>query len=373
MLEPLTLIRLVGPALARGQQQALARPDLVPRVRAAILGRLASVQATLHSPRMAIYLKEQKEFLAAEDRLGFEESLGLATGFNLTHDEVLAYLHANILQDLPTSTAVEGDGCTSWAHSLGAQGCLVVKNRDYRGEHGVLQQVFLHSDPAAGARTLLCVGSLGSPGAFSSGMNSAGLALVDTQIGTRDHGVGWLRYFLMTALLRECANVEDALAFIAAVPHAGGGSLVMGDAGGASACVELGHAVPPVIVRSMAAVAHTNHYLDAQMATQMILPCNDLDDSSPRRLLQVQNFLAQHSSNMDVPKAKGLMASHQAGASICLHAEVGSQTLSRTLSSVVYDTASQTLHFSSGNPCNSVWIRFSLPELATVTDVVGKL
>ena len=105
-----------------------------------------------------------------------------------------------------------------------------MKNRDYRGEHGALQQVFRHRDPERGARVLLCVGSLGSPGAFSSGINSDGLAVADTQIGTRDHGIGWLRYFLMTALLRECGCVADALAFIAAVPHAGGGSLVLGDA-----------------------------------------------------------------------------------------------------------------------------------------------
>ncbi|MDO8318233.1 C45 family peptidase [Rhodoferax sp.] len=364
MTEPLNLIRLVGPALARGQQQALARPALVPRVRAAILERLASLQAILDLPHIKTYLTQQKEFLVVQDRPGFDESLGLATGFGLTHDEVLAYLHANILQDMSASNPVERDGCTSWAHILKAGGALVVKNRDYRGEHGALQQVFLHCDPSAGARTLLCVGSLGSPGAFSSGMNSAGLAVVDTQIGTRDHGVGWLRYFLMTALLRECADVDAALAFIAAVPHAGGGSLVLGDACGTTACVELGHAQAPVITRSMTSAARTNHYLDPQMAARMVSPCDDLSDSSPLRLAQVRSYLAQYGNTMDVAKAQALMASHQAGASICLHADAGSQTQARTLSSVVYETASQTLHISNGNPCNSPWTRFALPKLA---------
>ncbi|MDD2920409.1 C45 family peptidase [Rhodoferax sp.] len=367
MPEPLSLVRLVGSAMARGQQQALARPELVQRVRAALLGRLASVQDTLEQPRMARYLKEQKEFLAAQDRPGFDESLGLATGFGLTHDEVLAYLHANVLVDMSASTPIERDGCTSWAHIVKAGGALVVKNRDYRGEHGALQQAFLHSDPAANARTLLCVGSLGSPGAFSSGINSAGLAVVDTQIGTRDHGVGWLRYFLMTALLRECPDVDAALAFIAAVPHAGGGSLVLGDACGTTACVALGHAQAPVITRSTPSAARTNHYLDPQMAARMVSPCDDLSDSSPLRLAQVQSYLAQHGNTMDVAKAQALMASHQEGASICLHADAGSLTQARTLSCVVYETASQTLHITNGNPCNTHWNRFALTELAAST------
>lgn len=364
MNEALALITLTGSALTRGQQQALSRPALVPRVRAAVLGRLASVQHMLDLPRIKTFLQQQKEFLAAQDPSGFDESLGLATGFGLSHDEVLAYLHANIVQDMSTSSPVERDGCTAWAQCLAIDGSLVVKNRDYRGEHGVLQQLFLHCDPAAGARTLLCVGSLGSPGAFSSGINSVGLAVVDTQIGTRDHGVGWLRYFLMTALLRECADVDAALAFIAAVPHAGGGSLVLGDACGTTACVELGHAQAPVLVRSMASVARTNHYLDPGMAAQMVLPCDDLSDSSPLRLSQVQSYLGQHGSTMNVSMAQTLMSSHQDRGSICLHADADSQTQARTLSSVVYETASQTLHISNGNPCNSTWARFCLRELA---------
>jgi len=365
--EALSLIQLQGPALARGQQQALSRPTLVARVRTAILGRLASVQSMLKQPLVANYLKQQKEFLADQDRPGFDESLGIAGGYGLTHDEVLAYLHANILADMTASAPAERDGCTSWAHSIRCGGALVVKNRDYRGEHGILQQVFLHRDSVDGARTLLCVGSLGSPGAFSSGMNSAGLAVVDTQIGTRDHGVGWLRYFLMTTLLRECADVGEALAFIAAVPHAGGGSLVLGDACGITACVELGHTEAPVITRSMAWVARTNHYLDAGMASHLLSPPDDLNNTSQTRLSQVQSWLALQGGDIDLARAQTLMSSHQDQGSICLHAQANSQTQSRTLSSVVYDTHAQTLHISNGNPCNSVWTRFSLRELVAAS------
>jgi hypothetical protein len=39
----------------------------------------------------------------------------------------------------------------------------------------------------------------------------ARLAVADTQVGTFDHGEGWLRSFLMTRLLRECATVAEAV------------------------------------------------------------------------------------------------------------------------------------------------------------------
>ena len=362
MPDALTLITLSGPALARGQQQAQRRPDLVSRVRSAVFGRLASCAALLQTVPATRYLQQQREFLYAHDRAGFDESLGIASGYGLAHDDLLAYLHANILSDMAQASGPERDGCTAWAHAAQA-GCLVVKNRDYRGEHGVLQQVFLHRDTDAPARTLLCLGSLGSPGSFSSGINSDGLAVVDTQIGTRDHGVGWLRYFLMTALLRDCADVDAALAMVAAVPHAGGGTLVLGDSRGAMACVELGHRSAPVVLRSAKAVARTNHCLDPLLAAQSTGPRDDLSDSSAGRLAQVQQFLDRQGPTVSVTAAQTLMGSHQAGASLCRHAGASSQTLARTLSCVVYETHSRTLHVSNGNPCDARWARFSLPDL----------
>src|SRR3546814_7857761 len=72
-------------------------------------------------------------------------------------------------------------------------------------------------------------------------MNSDGLALADTAAATTDHGVGWLRYFLMTRLLARHATVAAALEDIRGLVHDGGGSLVLADAGGALASVDLGH------------------------------------------------------------------------------------------------------------------------------------
>lgn len=353
-------IELSGLAVERGRQQAERRPDLADRVRAAVAGRLAQLSTALARPEVVDFLQSQRAFLLANDLPGFEESLGIAQGYALNHDDLLAYLHANIVADMDAALGApatpDTDGCTAWAQGAGRP-ALVVKNRDYRGEHGVLQQVFLHRDPQWHGRSVLCVGSLGSPGAFSSGMNSDGLAVVDTQIGTRDHGVGWLRYFLMTALLRDCRDVPQALAMVGSVQHAGGGSLVLGDRQGAVAAVTLGHHTPSMVTQSTHWVAHTNHCTDPALARDERLPQGDPTDCSFTRLQQVQAALAQSGGSMDLTQARALMSSHREFGGICRHARGDT---SRTLSCVVYDTRDVTLHMSHGNPCDATWSRYGL-------------
>ncbi|MEZ5884063.1 MAG: carcinine hydrolase/isopenicillin-N N-acyltransferase family protein [Paracoccaceae bacterium] len=97
-----------------------------------------------------------------------------------------------------------------------------------------------------------------------------GLALADTQVAVRHHRVGWLRYFLMTRILARCGTVAEALALIRACPHAGGGTLVLADAQGATAAVELGAAGPQVVQGGLA--LRTNHYVTQALAGDTLLP-----------------------------------------------------------------------------------------------------
>lgn len=351
---------LSGSALERGRQQALQRPDLVLQVRNAVHDRLRNIEVALARPQAQALLHEQGEFLRLHDPEGFDESLGISQGYGIVHDDLLAYLHGNVVSDLAAEARrAEADGCTAWAkaHDGACVGARVVKNRDYRGEHGRLQYVFLHRDPAWGGRSMLCLGSLGSPGAFSSGMNSDGLVLVDTQISTRDHGVGWLRYFLMTALLRGCSDVPQALAMVQTVPHAGGGSLVLGDREGQVASVELGHRQAPAVVRSNRSVAHTNHFLDSAHAPWFLKTSDDLNDSSHGRLACIEAALAVSVEQLTLAKTQALMASHGSPGSVCRHADGRS---SGTLSCAIYDTADLSLTVSHGPPCEGKWAAFGL-------------
>lgn len=363
-----TPLLLRGSAHARGEQQARLCPQQVPAVRQAVQSRLAGLGPALRSRDVADFLTAQWEFSRIHDVPGLAETQGIAAGFGLEAETLFAYQHANVIADMAASrptAPLAGEGCTSWAAQRGdGHGAWVVKNRDYRGEHGALQRVFFHADPAWGRRTMMCVGSLGSPGAFSSGINSDGLAVVDTQIDTRDHGVGWLRYFLMSYLLRSCASVAEALGQIAAVPHAGGGSLVLGDASGALAAVELGHRQQGMEAPGASWTVRTNHFTDASLAamgTSLVDPASlrcSLD-----RHVRVSATLRRQSGAIDQAAIQTLMAGHDQNgmAGPCRHAD-GDGEGSRTLSTVIYQTRIPSLVMSDGAPCLGRWHTYAVSD-----------
>lgn len=326
------LVTLDGDARARGLGQARACPDMAPAVREAIRGRLA--QAPACDARMTRFLDAQREVTARLAPEALAEIGGIAEGFGLAPAEVFAFLHLGCLADLAALPA-DTDGCSAFS-----SGGIVAKNRDFRPEHQALQRVFLHRDPAWGGRAVLCLGSLGAPGAWSSGMNSDGFALADTQIATADHGPGMLRYFLMTRLLARCASIEAALAESATLPHAGGGSLVLGDATGAAAWVELRHA--RVDVAQDAWVAHTNHYIAAPDALSSVA-------HSTGRLEVLRAALAANPAR----DPRALLATH-APEALCRHAPDPSPTLAAS----VWDCRDRSALVADGPPCSAAWVRF---------------
>lgn len=326
------LVTLGGDAFARGRGQANACPEMAPAVRDAIRGRLA--QAPARDARMTRFLDAQREATARLAPEADAEIAGIAEGFGLDAAEVFDFLHLGCLADIATAPA-DTDGCSAFS-SRG----VVAKNRDFRPEHKALQRVFLHRDPAWGGRSVLCLGSLGAPGAWSSGMNSDGFALADTQIATSDHGPGILRYFLMTRLLARCSSVDHALAEIAALPHAGGGSLVLGDASGAAAWVELRHS--RVDVTRGAWAAHTNHYTAAPD------PLAPVAHSFGRLEVLRAALAANPACN---PRA--LLATHVPEA-VCRHAPDPSPTLA----GAVWDCRDRSAWIADGPPCSTQWVRF---------------
>lgn len=146
-----------------------------------------------------------------------------------------------------------------------------------------LQRVFLHHDPTHGGKRCLFVGSLGCPGAFSSGVNSDGLALVDPRVDRNGPGIGWLRYFLMTELLWKTSTVREAVDIIRNYPHVGGGSMAIADASRCIASVELGSPDAQVEMKKSGGFAHTNHFLSAPLARTMNPTEYSMSDVGPRR------------------------------------------------------------------------------------------
>jgi hypothetical protein len=321
------LVVLEGDAHARGLGQARGCPDAAPAVRAAIRARLGA--APTDTPCARAFLAAQREATAHLAPEALAELAGIAEGFGLDADEVFVFLHLGCLADLAAAPD-DSDGCTAFARAG-----VVAKNRDFRPEHAALQRVFVHRDPAWRGRSVLCLGSLGAPGAWSSGMNSDGLALADTQIPTAEHGPGILRYFLMNRLLAGCASVAEALALIRSVPHAGGGSLVLADASGAAAAVELRHG--RVEVEEGACVARTNHYTGVPDRLAPVV-------HSRARLATLRAALA------DIADARAILALH-APEPLCRH----HPDPSPTLAGAVYDTRARRAAVALGPPCTAPW------------------
>ena len=352
---------LSGDPESRGRGQSADAAADPSRVRAAPLGRVETARAdgTIDS-RARDYLAAQQAFHEEHDPAGMAELAGIAKGFGLGLSDLFAHLHLGTLRDVKDGAGIlEGDGCSAWAVPDGPDGPMLVKNRDYSGTHLGIQKVSLHSGPDVTTGAMLCVGSLGSPGAYSSGINAAGLALSDTQVSVKAHRVGWLRYFLMTRLLASCSTVEEALAFIWQVPHAGGGTLVLADASGAVVAVELGAAgaaaaTGPVVWR-------TNHYILPGLADDTLFPFDDLVvGTSEARFRYLESRLPDRRWSID--EAARLMQTHpDAGpgaAPLCQHAEGGD---SETLSSSIYSCRLRTLTFSEGRPCAGHWLKYRIP------------
>ena len=253
----------------------------------------------------------------------------------------------------------EADGCSSWASADGPDGPLVAKNRDTSGTLYGLQHVALHSGPDIATGHMLCVGSIGAPACYSSGINSFGFALADTHIPLQRYTVGWHRFFLMGRLMAECRSVADALAMIRKARHAGGGSLTMADPTGATATVEFAETGPSITEGStgMPPVYHTNT-LKTSPESRATVVSEAVGGTSNARYAFLERTLPTRT--WDIASAKTLMATHpDGGAPLCQHMD---REGSHTLSTAIYACAAGTLDFSPDNPCRGTWNRYLVPS-----------
>ncbi len=348
-----SVVRLSGDPVERARAQIAAAGERVEAVRAAMLGRLGDARTMLARDDAQRYLRRMRSFLAVRDPAAAAETAALADGYGLAYDDLFNALHLAVAADHCAAADGPGDGCTAWV-ALDPRGDpILAKNRDYGGRWPLPPAVFQLSDPAWGARSVLCVGSFGAPGAYSSGINDAGLALADTQIGSLDNGVGLLRYFVMTDVLAKCSDVDAALEHLRATPHCGGGSLVLADRTGAMAAVELGHSTLVVDRGNGHWVARTNHFTADALRGKTRDDARGLGNSSAR-LATARAGLADNAVSESA--ARALMSGHDdaAGTGLCRHGETPD---SRTISSAIFQPRTRAMTVADGTPCSTPWIR----------------
>lgn len=353
-------VDLCGSPFDRGRAQADACPDTGRLVRDAVERRLAAARRIAGRPAAATFLERQWDFTATYEPDALAEVEGIASAYRLPVRDLFASLHAGMLAGFEESA--EADGCSAWALPHPEFGALLGKNRDLAADFLGVQRVFHHSDPAWNGRTILCVGSLGSPGVYSSGINSDGLALADTQIRAADQGIGLLRYFAMTRVLVHCATVDEALDELRTLGHAGGGSLVLAGADGRTAAVELGHRTVAVehgrsggpTDRGHGRVARTNHFISPELRNGNAETDGGRRANSEGRLRRLRAWLDGLGAVPGVADATGVMASHDDAAApgLCRH---GGEADSTTISGSVFACRGRRLYFSANNPCSGAW------------------
>lgn len=287
----------------------------------------------------------------------YQEMAGIAAGANLNKKKLFYFLCKSIVRDV-TSSPNHGEGCSAWA-SLTEDGyTIAVKNRDTQKPDDGRQSVFIADGKDLHYGKILSLGSLGAPGVYSSGMNQAGLVVLDTHIGTNEHSIGWLRYFLMSRILKRAESVQQALSIVRELKHVGGGSLILADKDGEMACVELDPSHTQF--DDTAPFLRTNHFIsDALSKKTKLFDYDKIDQNSHRRHEFLKKILSKKPNSID--RVKEVMATHIDSTGhdipVCQHNKRGH---AETISCAIYKTNDLTLHISSGQPCRKKWFKFKL-------------
>ncbi|MGG5817384.1 C45 family autoproteolytic acyltransferase/hydolase [Falsiroseomonas sp. HW251] len=355
IVQPATPLVVHGDARSRGLAFAWAGEAH----RGAVQARVHSVMKLLARTGSAEWVAAQRQ--AQRDLLPEIAAFvdGMADGYGVPSDALFAAHLRYAIEDRHDAPPIPDDGCSVFAVTRADGTTLLAKNRDNPVGLRSLQTLLRQSDPAWDGRQILCVGSFGSMPSASSGMNTDGLCVADTAVRTDDLGIGVLRYDLMEALLIRCGDVAQALAMITRLPHVGGGNLLLSDAGGTIAAVEIGHrrvaVTRPDGPRSM---TRTNHVLDETLSASLReRPGCAARVHSESRLARLRQRIAD-ASDWDIADCAALLSEHAeqaGGAPICRH-----DADTATMSGAIYDPGTRMLLLSVAQPCLGPWRRASL-------------
>lgn len=189
------------------------------------------------------------------------------------------------------------------------------------------------------------------------GMNSAGLCIGINMVLSGEWGFG-IPAYLAVRLMLECRSVEQCIALLSSLPLASSRSFTLLDAK-RLAMVEIVPGRVLVVPQDRPVAAHTNHFLDPQLARKdeiNILGRN----SSLKRLTLLETYLA---SRQEAPTAQGLMAllsSHDLYPDgLCVHNK-GDLKREQSVAAVVMQPREGRMWVKFGQPCESAAVEFRL-------------
>ncbi|MBN1536970.1 MAG: hypothetical protein JW908_09585 [Anaerolineales bacterium] len=345
------VLNLSGDARSIGRQHGAQVAYLRSQIQNSIQTRLTKLRE--NDPDFSPFIKEIRDVWQEYAPDTMEMLRGMAETLELDWGEYFTYTAASYLESCIKNKKSE-DGCSSWAANgkMTRDGApLLSKNRDYHPDHQPLQ-CLARVKPDHG-NSFLCLTSAGSPGVFSSGINSQGLAVVDTHVSSKDVGAGIARYSLEMDILQNFATVKEAIEFLPTRPHIGDGTLTLIDVFGDMATFEIAHSVQAVRQSAEGFIVSTNHFSAPETQSLWLdREPEHLKGNSQGRRKQLEKSLAEAKGQIDVAWAQALMSGHGDPLSaVCRHAELDAH--SQTISCVIYLPKQSAMYVANGLPCQT--------------------
>lgn len=194
-----------------------------------------------------------------------------------------------------------------------------------------------------------------SPGLISYvGLNDAGLAAHGNLLVSPGWRAAFPRYFL-TRLMLEQTTVDAALEAGLRPRRASSRNLILGDAEGSIANVELTVDESSVLRSDNGELVHTNHYVSSDLCEADSRP---LHANSRHRYARIQELMDAHVEPLSVEDLRSFFRDHEGRpGSICAH--VREDSTSKTVASLISEPAEGRLHATFGSPCENDYVTYT--------------
>ncbi len=276
-----------------------------------------------------------------------EEVEGLAEGAGVPFWDLFA---ANAWEELEPSLATTAsiDRCTAFAVT-GPDGTVLGHNEQwYAGDAGNTAVIVARPDdgPAfASPSVVACLPAVG--------MNAGGTAQAIMSLTARDDGVGVPRVLVSRHSL-QARDPDDGRARAAVPGRAGGYAHLFAGAGGTIVTVETSASGDAVV----AGGAHTNHYLDPDLADRADPP----EAGTVARLERLRAVLAERSPTTPT-EVMEVLRDHESSPAICLHPDpADGDEAESVLFSMVCHVEERRMWVADGNPCTAPFAEIDLVE-----------
>lgn len=192
---------------------------------------------------------------------------------------------------------------------------------------------------------------LGNTTAFvemEDGINQHGLAIALTSVAPYKVQAGLNVGMLLRLILERCKTIREAEVLIKEIPHAGSGTLVIGDANGQGLLAELSPDKTTIhyLAEPTNFLIATNMFNTPEMVGYNRLP----EDTwlAEERYDTMQNYLEKHAAEVDMNKAQQLLSGD-----FGFMCEYDRSTGKDTVWSCVYDLPSSQVYRAAGNPAKN--------------------